>query len=57
MTNRVTCSCSRPIRDDLVANRQAGSLVALRDGFASEPPLKVYSQLTDLRLLDVLTWR
>lgn len=45
------------IRDDLVANRQSGSLAALRDGFASEPPLKVYSQLTDLRLLDILTWR
>ena len=45
------------IRDDLVANRQSGSLAALRDAFASEPPLPVYSELTALRLLDILTWR
>ena len=45
------------IRYDLIANRQCGSLAELRDTFASEPPLKVYSALTDLRLLDILTWR
>ena len=45
------------VRDDLIANRQSGTLAELRDAFASEPPLKVYSELTDLRLLDILTWR
>jgi len=45
------------IRADIIANRQSGTLAGLRDAFASEPPLKVYSALTDLRLLDILTWR
>jgi hypothetical protein len=45
------------IRDDLIANRKRGSLAELRGAFASEPPLRVYPELTDLRLLDILTWR
>ena len=45
------------IRNDLIANRQSGGLAELRDAFAGEPPLKDYSGLTDLRLLDILTWR
>lgn len=45
------------IRNDLIANRQTGSLATLRDAFASEPPLQKYSELSDLRLLDILTWR
>jgi hypothetical protein len=45
------------IREDLITNRQSGSLAVLRDALASRPELRVYTGLTDLRLLDILTWR
>lgn len=45
------------IRDDLIANRESGTLAALRDGLTHTPELRIYADLTDLRLLDILTWR
>ena len=45
------------IRDDLIANTQSGALAALRDRLSKSPELQIYTQLTDLRLLDILTWR
>lgn len=45
------------IRDDLITNRQSGSLAVLREALSGSPELNIYSGLTDLRLLDILTWR
>jgi hypothetical protein len=43
------------IRADLIANTESGALGLLRERLKSSE-LERYTQLTDLRLLDILTW-
>jgi hypothetical protein len=45
------------VRDDLIINTESGALAELRDTLSRSPALQAYTKLTDLRLLDILTWR
>ena len=46
------------IRDDLITNTESGTLAALRDELGNEGTLAAnLNQITDLRLLDMLTWQ
>ncbi len=45
------------IRGDLITNTESGALAALRRSLGGAARFQAYSRLTDLRLLDVLTWR
>ncbi len=47
------------IRDDLIVNTESGALVELREQLdaSSDPAVQALSRLTDLRLLDICTWR
>lgn len=47
------------IREDLIANTESGALAELREQISasSDPAVKAMSRLTDLRLLDICTWR
>lgn len=45
------------IYDDLVANTNSGALDALRKAMRKSGELDVFRELSDLRLLDILTWR
>jgi len=44
------------IRADLIENRSTGSLSAVRDAIQQSTDLGDFNQVTDLRLLDMLTW-
>jgi hypothetical protein len=47
------------IRDDLIANTDSGALAQVRGQLSasSDPTVQAMSRLTDLRLLDICTWR
>ncbi|GBF17521.1 hypothetical protein Br6_04927 [Rhodococcus sp. Br-6] len=44
------------IRADLLENRNSGALAAVRDNLQQSTDLADFNQVTDLRLLDMLTW-
>lgn len=44
------------IRADLIENRNSGALTAVRDAVQQSTDLSDFNQVTDLRLLDILTW-
>lgn len=45
------------IYDDMVTNTNSGALGALQKVLRKSGELDVFTELSDLRLLDILTWR